>query len=321
MRRFFVGCNIHFESELEKEIREFWPYLIELDGRPHAHALTILETVPGGLLLEAPLHIGLQINFFSKLANRVLLRVKEFKVRDFPKLFQTLQSLKKDPLLQNLKFNYQVSASESRLNNEKRLKEILLEVFGAETEDSEQSLFLRMHQDLCSLSLDSTGLHLHKRSQRTSQGAAPLRETLAAFCVRKLIGDEGIAFLQKFTLVDPMCGTGTLLREAATLYQPTLRHDFSFLQWAQTPKIFKSSQLRNNYPEFHPLFAGLKGLDRDEKSVERAQASLQALGHSSEISNEDLFKTTAKSEKLCWVIANPPYGERLKAEFTPRDLL
>lgn len=323
MRKFFVGCNIHFESELEKELREIWPYLIELDGRPHSNPLTITETALGGLVLEAPLHIGLQINFFSKLANRVLLRIKEFKARDFPKVFQTLSALRKDSLLQGLQFGYHVAASESRLNNEKRLQEILIEVFGPENENSNQSIYLRMHQDLCSLSLDTTGTHLHKRSQREKQGAAPLRETLAAFCIRKLIGDLSRVEIQGVQLIDPFCGTGTLLREAQALYQPSFRSDFPFLQWSQTARILKSPSLQANYPkESRPLFASLKALDRDPKMAALAQASLRDRGGNIQVQTEDLFQAKAySSEGPVWVLSNPPYGERLEVSFSLPELI
>jgi 23S rRNA G2445 N2-methylase RlmL len=118
-----------------------------------------------------------------------------------------------------------------------------------------------------------------------------------------------------------MCGTGTFLREAATLYQPTLRDDFSFLQWTSTPKILKSPQLRNNYPPAPSLFSKLVGRDIDLKSVERAQTALGALGVSFEAHEQNLFEAPPEASASCkWVISNPPYGERLKADFEPRQL-
>jgi putative N6-adenine-specific DNA methylase len=336
MRKFFVGCNIHFEEELAAELQEIWPFLIGLDARPHAEPLRIVEVVPGGVLLEAPLHLGLQINFFSKLANRILLRVKEARVRDFPKLFQMMKELRKDPFLQGLVLQAEVSAKESRLNNEKRIEEIFREIFGDHPE-AEQTLYIRMSQDLCSISLDCSGTHLHKRSQRTSQGEAPLRETLAAFVLRKMIGPRSAAELQDVTLIDPMCGTGTLLREGALLFQPSMRQDFSFLQWSQTPKLLKSEGLRGNYPRLPFLFRSLKAFDRDSDSVARAQASLSEIpgqitggreNHPQPIhftaQKEDLFQANPHSRDSTgpvWVISNPPYGERLKAEFTVPELI
>lgn len=322
MKKFFVGCNIHFEDELEKELAEIWPYLIELDGRPHSSPLTILEKIPGGILLEAPFHIGLQINFFSKLANRVLLRIKEFRAREFPKMVHTFRELKKDSFLKDLSFSFQVSARESRLNNEKRIQSILEEVFGAEEKQSHQTLYVRMEQDLCTVSLDTTGVHLHKRTERVEHGEAPLRETLAAFCARKLVGNLSAAELSCITLIDPMCGTGSLLREARSLYQPVFREGLSFLSWPQTPKILKSSLLMGNYPAFPLLFKNVEGADRDSKSVQRAETSLQVFGAQASVRTQDLFQATpVESRAQRWILSNPPYGERLKADFDICQLL
>ncbi len=322
MKKFFVGCNLHFEDELEIELQEIWPYLIEADGRPQTSACNILDKIPGGLLLEAPLIVGLQINFFSKLANRVLLRIKEFKVRDFPKMYQALKELKKEPLLQGLPLQFQVAAKESRLNNEKRILQILEEIFGPASVESTQTLYVRMDQDVCTVSLDSSGTHLHKRTDRLKQGEAPLRETLAAFCVRKLIAESSVVEMSRITLVDPMCGTGTLLREAHSLYQPVIRQDFSFLEWAQTPKILKSPSLRSNYPDFAGLFAGLEGQDRDPQAVERASQSLASVTEKVHVRVQDLFQARPLEDGMeRWLICNPPYGERLQADFDACQLI
>jgi putative N6-adenine-specific DNA methylase len=322
MKKFFVGCNLQFEEELVQELQEFWPYLLNLDGRPHSESLKILELVPGGVLLEASLHLGLQINLFSKLANRVLLRLQESRLRDFPKLFQTLKALQKHPFLQGLELDSEISAKESRLNNEKRIREIVQEIFGVH-EASEQTLYIRFHQDLCSISLDSSGQLLHKRSQKEEQGTAPLRETLAAFAVRKLIGDRAASQLQEIELIDPMCGTGTLLREASGLYQPVPREKFAFQSWSTTPKLLKSSGLKGNYPNFPSLFARLVGFDRDPVAVEKARLLLHGFGERAQIDKRDLFKnpTSFSEPKIRWVISNPPYGERLKVDFSPLQLL
>ena len=324
-KNFFLGSNIHFEPDLELELREVWPYLIDLDGRPHAHPLLILEQVPGGLLIEAPLHIGLQLHFSLKLANRILLRLKEFRVRDFPKMFQQFSELKKNIFLQGLHLDFQISAKESRLNNEKRIQQILVEIFGEPHHTASQTLFVRMHDDLCTVSLDCTGTHLHKRSERQSQGAAPLRETLAAYCARRLIGDSNPALLKNVTLVDPMCGTGSLLREACSLYQMTLREDFAFLEWTQTPKILKSAGLKGNYPKISTLFKAIRGTDIDTEAVARAQENFSKIQSVHDFRERDLFADSVQLEgeilAPVWVISNPPYGERMKANFTPIQLL
>lgn len=333
MKKFFVACNLDFETELEAELGEIWPFLLGLDGKSHSESLNLVERVPGGLVIENSFHLGLQLNFFSKLANRILLRLAEFRVRDFPKLFQKLQDLKKDPLLVGKKFQFEVAASQSRLNNEKRIREILIEVFGPEPKISDgngiatgidagiDTLYVRIHDDHCSISLDTSGIHLHKRSELWKTGPAPLRETLAAFCGRKLI--EGLTFtdLRDFTLIDPMAGTGTLLLETALLWQPSPRHDFPFLNWKQTPKILLSPSLRKGYAVFPKIFKGVRALDQDPEILKVAQDRLQASGLEFQVEAADLMKTAIAKEGPCLVISNPPYGERMQAHFKPLELL
>ncbi|PIS10808.1 MAG: hypothetical protein COT73_07445 [Bdellovibrio sp. CG10_big_fil_rev_8_21_14_0_10_47_8] len=326
MRKFFVGCLPQFEEELAEELKEIWSFLLDLDGRPHAESLNIIEVVRGGIEIEAPLHLGLQINFFSKLAHRVLLRISEFRVRDFPKLFQELKRLKKDPFLQGLSFQYEVSAQSSRLNNEKRILAILEEVFGPSVEKSDQSLYLRMSEDICTLSLDSSGENLHKRTERTIQGEASLRETLAAFCVRKMVEGFHPLQLKQVTLIDPMAGTGTLLLEAVRLYQQTERQDFPFLKWSRTPALLKAQSFRQQLRSAPALFGRVRAADINDKVLAVAQKSLAREPVPSEVIKQDLFQAPAFLSVETpishrWVICNPPYGERLRADFEISELL
>ena len=321
MKKFFIGCNLDFESELETEIREIWPFLLGLDARSHSEKINIVDRVLGGLVIENSFHLGLQLNFFTKLANRILLRVAEFRVRDFPKLFQKLQDLQKEPLLTGKKFKYEVAASQSRLNNEKRIQEILVKVFGPEDASAVDTLFIRIHDDQCSVSLDTSGVHLHKRSERWKSGPAPLRETLAAFCGRKLIEDMSFPDLGDFTLIDPMAGTGTLLLEGAMLWQPSPRNDFPFLTWKQTPKILLSPTLKENYSEFPKIFNGVIARDKDPSVLKIAQDRLQASGLEFRVEVADLMESKTMEKIPSLVISNPPYGERMKADFKPLELL
>lgn len=325
MKKFFVSCNLEFEDELEKELQEIWPFLLGLDGKPHSQSLNIIEKTRGGILLEADFHLGLQINFLSKLANRVLMRVSEFRVRDFPKLFSKVRDLKKDPLLVGFDhgFRFEVAASQSRLNNEKRILEILRENFTESDQDETQALFVRMHDDLCSISLDTSGEHLHKRSERWKAGEAPLRETLAAFCSRKLTEQLHFSELKDQILIDPMAGTGTLLLETSLLLQPSPRNDFPFLQWKSTPKIFKSPTFTKNYPSFPRLFGKVIAGDRDQEVLKLCESRLQAAGMEFQVHCQDFMEISASElkKRRPFLILNPPYGERLSADFSASELL
>jgi putative N6-adenine-specific DNA methylase len=321
MKNFFISCNLKFEDELENELREVWPFLLDLDGRPHANELKIIEKIPGGLLLEAPLHLGLQLNSFCKLANRILLRISEFRVRDFPKMHQKLKSLARDPFLKEKNLKFQIAASKSRLNNEKRIEEICQEIFpsvpGAEFTDT---LYLRMFDDLCTVSLDTTGEHLHFRSQKSDLGKAPVRETLAAFCLRQMVSGFSRTHLQEISLVDPMLGTGTFLKEAQSLYSRTDRKDFAFKHWSQTPKLLTSKDLEKNDLSREPLFKALYGYDRDPQVLNIAKEQLLGVVPPENIGLQDVFQKKPVKNFRSWVILNPPYGERIKADFTAGKL-
>lgn len=329
-KRFFIGCNLGFEEELCKEVSEVWPFLIEVDGGLNSQSLEI-QTDQGGVEIEADFHVGLQINFFLKLANRVLLRVAQKKICDFPALFNWIEKQKKDPLLQQFSkdtvFDFEVAASQSRLNNEKRVIEILQKHFRTGP-DVTQKIYLRIHEDEVTLSLDTSGDLLHKRNQK-DVGIAPLRETLAAFCLRKMIGDLSPQDLQKINLLDPMCGSGTFLMEAARLYRPTQSRRWSFLNWPQCPKIFHSATFLANTFVFPRIFDQLRGQDLNAEVIEIAQRSLRSEGSLDPkilFQVRDLF-SDIESEKVekfrspVWVVSNIPYGERIKEVHSPHEII
>lgn len=320
MKKFFVGCNLDFEAELERELKEVWPYLIELDGKIHCQELIILAQVPGGILIEAPLHLGLQLNFFLKCANRILLRIGEKKLRDFPAMFQWMQKIGKDPFLQGMQFAVSVTAKQSRLNNEKRIIEIMKETIKIK-DSAAQTLYVRMNDDLCSVSLDTTGELLHKRTDK-DVGKAPLRETIASFCLRKMIGSASPQELAKLSLVDPMCGTGTLLFEARNLYQPKVCRQYAFQGFTQTPKLLKSELLIKNYLPFPKLFKSCMGYDIDEQVL--AIAKKTATTQNSEMisfNHQDLSKVSKDLDLgNIWVISNIPYGERVKSDLSAVEI-
>lgn len=322
MAKFFVSCALEVVSELETELKEIWPYLLNKEGRAHSSPLEIIEIDKGGILIECEESLGFQINFFSKLANRVLLRLSEFKVKDFPKLYQKFEKIdlpaligKTDGLINP--WQLETSASQSRLNHEKRIDETILSAWKKHTKQApgeRTKVFVRMFDDLCTVSLDTSGKHLHFRGHK-HVGEAPLRETLAAFMVRSMMGPAGAAELQEITLIDPMAGSGTLLQEARLLYQGNFSRSFSFLSWPITPKLLKLEKLKDNYMALPKLFKSMQGFDIDQKVFEVLKVQMKEI--SSEASLQDLFSAKPRSVPgRSWVISNLPYGERIKVSFS-----
>lgn len=328
---FYLSCALGFEESLAAEIREVWPWLIELNGVANHQPLPEMTLEKGGVLLRTSLEAGLQLNFFLKTPHRILLRLAEFKARDFPKLFEKIQKIPWLNYLATTKIEWEVSAGKSRLNHDKRIAETCSEAFaksGARSlsgGDYTQAIYVRIYDDLCTVSLDSSGENLHKRGWGTRKGEAPLRETLAAFLLREMIGSASPGELQNITLVDPLCGSGTLLLEAASLWTPTFARDFTFLHWKNTPKILKSPLLKKNYKLLMKAtpFAAYRGYDIDEKVLSAAELNLADLRSQTDLpecdirfEKENLFTdgAAAKGRGSVWCISNPPYGERLHVQ-------
>ncbi|HEY8269442.1 MAG TPA: RNA methyltransferase [Pseudobdellovibrionaceae bacterium] len=326
---FYISCNLGFEETLAQEIRQCWPQLIEINGQANQSPLPELTLEMGGVLVKTSFELGLQFNFFLKTAHRVLWRIAEFKVRDFPKLFEKVQKITWGNYLKGRKIEWVVAASKSRLNNEKRIEETCGEAFAkvaAKVQGESlapQAVYVRIYEDLCTLSLDSSGENLYKRGWGTLKGEAPLRETLAAFLIQEMMQDAPPNKTQQVTVVDPMCGSGTLILEAAGLWQPVFERKFSFLDWKNTPKIFRSSLLKKNYKllQKQAPFKSYLGYDIDEKVLAAAEENQKSLESKMDVKNlkirfekENLFKGEKKNLGPVWCITNPPYGERLHVQ-------
>jgi len=176
-------------------------------------------------------------------------------------------------------------------------------------------LNIHIAEDNCTLALDSSGESLHRRGYRQESVEAPLNEVLAAGMIL-MTGWQG-----ETDFIDPMCGSGTLLIEAALIARnmaPGLfRKEFAFEKWADFDaelfdKIYNDD---SNEREFkHHIY----GYDVDIKAVNTARLNVKAAGLSSDITIEERdFKDFTQPQNKSIIVTNPPYGERIS---TP-DLL
>lgn len=183
-------------------------------------------------------------------------------------------------------------------------------------------LHLHMLDNEVVLSLDSSGESLHKRGYRQQTNVAPLNEALAAGIL--LLADwDG-----KKTLVDPMCGSGTLLTEAALISQriaPGLYHQgkFGFENWQDFDKtLWESVRLDAEQARFDEPQAMLYGSDLSPEFIELARENVEAAGLEDFIrfAVRDVKDATAPKGEPGIVVMNPPYGERIGEE-TEMDAL
>ena len=167
-----------------------------------------------------------------------------------------------------------------------------------------------LHGDVAQLTIDASGVALNRRGYRTWNGEAPLRETLAAALVTLSPWRPGLP------LHDPMCGTGTLLIEAAMRMArraPGLTRDFAIEQWRYTPKAAFDALREEARAQFDPaLIEGISGGDIDPQAVELAKRHLHQAGLDGRVrfAVADM-RDCACQEPRGVFLTNPPYGERL----------
>ncbi len=176
-------------------------------------------------------------------------------------------------------------------------------------------LHIHIADDQCTLSLDSSGESLHRRGYRQESVEAPLNEVLAAGMIL-MTGWQG-----ETDFVDPMCGSGTLLIEAALIARnmaPGLfRKEFAFEKWPDfDAELF--DKIYNDDSQERAFDHHIYGYDIDIKAVNTARINVKAAGLTSNITvAEQDFKNFTRPDEKCIMVTNPPYGERIS---TP-DLL
>ena len=176
-------------------------------------------------------------------------------------------------------------------------------------------LNIHIAEDQCTLSLDSSGESLHRRGYRQESVEAPLNEVLAAGMIM-MTGWQGDT-----DFIDPMCGSGTLLIEAALIAHnmaPGLfRKEYAFEKWADFgAELF--DRIYNDDSQEREFKHHIYGYDIDMKAVNTARLNVKAAGLTNSITIEQQdFKDFKQPKEKSLLVTNPPYGERIS---TP-DLL
>jgi len=170
---------------------------------------------------------------------------------------------------------------------------------------------IHINQDECTVSLDSSGASLHQRGYKTATNIAPINEVLAAGLLM-LSGWDG-----QCDFLDPMCGSGTILIEAAMIAcnipANINRHEFAFERWADYDNaMFETIQaaLLKKTREFH---YNIKGHDIDITAIKKATDNIKNanLHEYIDIEQDDFFDTKKESQGKLHILFNPPYDERI----------
>ena len=198
-----------------------------------------------------------------------------------------------------------------------KVKDAIVDQFRENTGDrpnisvSNPDIRLNIHiaEDKATLSLDSSGESLHRRGYRQESVEAPLNEVLAAGMIL-MTGWKGDT-----DFIDPMCGSGTLLVEAALIahnMSPGIfRKEFAFERWTDFDQdLF--DQIYNDDSQEREFKHHIYGYDVDIKAVNTARMNVRAAGLTSDITVEEAdFKDFKRPTEKSILVCNPPYGERI----------
>lgn len=268
------------------------------------------KAMPGGVEFFGGMAEVARANRESRLASRVLLRIGEFRALHLAQLDKRARKLPwADWLRADVTVRIEASCTKSRIYHQKaaaqRIERAIADAAGAPVSATEGlRVMLRIDDDLATISLDTSGEGLHKRGFKQFTGKAPLRETMAAAFLRQM-GYDGTQ-----PVLDPMCGSGTFLLEAAEIaagLAPGRARAFAFEQFAgardlpTTPAPVRQAERR------------YFGFDRDQGAIQGARANAERAG----LSDWTSFTCQPVSALIrpdCapgLVMVNPPYGGRI----------
>ena len=312
----------------------------------------------GGVAFSADLERLYGSNLWLRTASRVLVRLGDFHASTFYELERRAKKLPwADFLPPNGKVRVRVTCRKSKLYHSDAVAErVLSAIVGSasrvidgiaadsddenenadasetlDASDSEkrsvresgQLFVVRIVNDECEISADSSGELLHKRGYRREIAKAPLRETIAAAMVL------ASGWKKNETLLDPLCGSGTIPIEAAMIARkiaPGLRRNFQFMDWPGFDAELWNRILETARAAVTDFTGEILGSDRDAGAVQAAARNAERAGVSENVG----FSQGAMSGSIAafddsarasgWILTNPPYGVRVGESDDLRNL-
>ena len=267
-------------------------------------------------------------NISLRTALKIIKPIKEFKFKDIDEYYKKIYEIKWEDYLDfNSSFLINSVVFNSKIfNNSKftslKAKDAIVDRFrnkfknrpSINSFNPELKIEIHVNRNFCTISLDSSGESLHKRGYKKYNSAAPLNEVLAAGIILMSAWDK------KSDLLDPMCGTGTFLIEAAMIARniaPNLnRLAFAFEKWKDWDKeLFETIEesVKSKEIEFeHKLY----GFDISSAMIKKAEKNIEIsdLGVDIEIVKKDFLTSTKTDNDKLHVLINPPYDKRISAD-------
>lgn len=263
-------------------------------------------------------------NLALRTALKILKPIKQFKVFNETSLYKGMQTIDwNDYLKVHQSFVIDATVFSDQFNHSQfvalkskdaivdQFKELFNDRPNIDKDHPDLRINVHIQQDLCTVSLDTSGASLHHRGYRTATNIAPINEVLAAG-ILLISGWEG-----QTDFLDPMCGSGTFLVEAAMIacnIPPNInRKEFAFEKWNDWDNdLFEKVEdsLLKKIKEFH---FDILGYDKAPSAVAKAidNARNANLDDYIKVEQKNFFETEKETERPLHMVFNPPYGERL----------
>lgn len=307
----YAPCHFGLESVLKREITDI------------GYDVTRVED--GRVYFKGDEEAIARANIWLRTTERVLINVGEFKATTFSELFDYVAAIEWESYIPvDARFWVSKATSiKSKLFSpsdiqsivKKAIVERLKKVYKKdwfEENGADYPLRITLNKDLVTIGLDTTGASLHKRGYRTMAAKAPITETLAAALIMLT------PWKSDRILVDPFCGSGTFVIEAAMMaanIAPGLKRGFLSGRWQN---IVPKSIWDDAYEEARETVniikdVDIQGYDIDRNIVEAARSNAQRAGvvDMLHLQCRDVA-SLSHSKKYGFIITNPPYGERLE---------
>ena len=175
-------------------------------------------------------------------------------------------------------------------------------------------LHLHIFDQKCSLSLDTSGPSLHHRGYRSLTNIAPINEVLAAGIIMRSDWDQRIDFM------DPMCGSGTFLIEAAMMACKIPvnlnRNVFAFEKWKDWDESLFDKIKTSKLNSFVSPIGKIYGFDKAPSAIEKATNNIKNAGLADfiKVNRANFFNSQKMGDGPLHLLTNPPYGERLEGD-------
>ena len=282
----------------------------------------IIKTEDGRVIFEGSERAIVRANLWLRSADRVQIKMAEFKALEFEDIFQNVKGIPWEEWIP-MEGNFIVNAVsvKSKISSvpaiqkvgERALIDRLRELYPIDRfpkTGAEFDVRISIHKDMATVTLDTTGPVLNKRGYRRLIGKAPLKETMAAAMVNLSFWNPDRI------LVDPCCGSGTIPIEAAMIAKniaPGLSRSFASEEWDAVPKNIWKEERARSYKEIRSdLDLKIYGSDIDPAAIKIAKENAEEAGVGDLIRFSVADVSALKTKALSGVmISNPPYGERI----------